>query len=122
MAERIEFTLKVKWEALIRQNFRCASCAAVIHGVGESGTRDHAFGERAEAHHVRHAMANGDGDAGNCVVVCHSCHYSAHGGGHFQDNTEQMQGKPSDYPCYDGDSRACKKLAKDFDKRFHSGR
>ena len=104
---RQEFSRSLKKQALRRQNFRCGSCAVRLFDIGEAGLAWHVFGERAEAHHIKHANAGGTGKLANCIILCRSCHYSVHGGGTFNDNSKTMQGKPADYVCYDGNSKAC---------------
>jgi HNH endonuclease len=66
----------------------------------------HKFGEWGEAHHIRHANVGGDASLENCVVICRSCHYSAHGGGDYRDNSEQMQGREGDFPYFRGTPRS----------------
>jgi 5-methylcytosine-specific restriction endonuclease McrA len=99
--KRKEFSSKTIKAALKRQDSRCASCGTRIFRLGRDPGA-HAFGECAEGHHIRHAKAGGNSSAENCVVICKSCHYSAHGGGDFRDNSEPMQGKPQDFPYYGG--------------------
>jgi len=99
--KRAEFSKSTMKAALVRQEHRCASCGTPIVTLGrEPGL--HAFGEWGEAHHVRHARAGGDASLENCVIICWSCHYSAHGGGDYRDNSEQMQGSEGDFPGYYG--------------------
>ena len=118
MGKRAEFTQKTMDEALYRQDNRCGSCGAYIHSFGKDSARGHAFGEWVEAHHIRHANAGGNASLQNCVIICKSCHYSAHGSV-FQDNSETMQGKPKDFPCYNGTkSSECAELARQMDKKF----
>lgn len=71
--------------ALARQKFRRASCETVITAIGEGGQADHPFGERAEGHHVIPNKMGGPITVENCVVLCRSCHYSAHQGGLWRD-------------------------------------
>jgi 5-methylcytosine-specific restriction endonuclease McrA len=87
--------------ALARQQHRCASCETPIVALGRRPEL-HLFGEWGEAHHVRHARAGGDASFENCVIICRSCHYSAHAGGDYRDNSEQMQGSVADFPNYYG--------------------
>jgi HNH endonuclease len=119
--ERQEFTTETMKAALRRQDNRCGSCGVYIYEFGKDGARGHAFGEWAEAHHIRHAHAGGDPSVQNCVVVCKSCHYSAHGGGNYRDNSEGMQGRQKDFPCYNGTKVAnspCAELAREMDEKF----
>jgi hypothetical protein len=62
----------------------------------------HKFGERAEAHHVLPVSAGGTAHVDNCVVLCRSCHYSAHQGGRWADNSiyetaMDRSGRPARY-------------------------
>ncbi|MGQ0484935.1 MAG: HNH endonuclease [Hyphomicrobiales bacterium] len=93
---------------------------ARLFDIGEGGLAWHVFGERADAHHIKHANAGGTGQLANCIILCRSCHYSVHGGGTFTVNSGTMQGRQSDYVCYDGNSNACGKLAAELDKRFNT--
>jgi predicted restriction endonuclease len=74
-----------KWKALARQKYHCGSCGTRIVAVGEAGKTDHKFGERAEAHHLIPNKQHGPATVANCVVLCRSCHYSAHRGGDWRD-------------------------------------
>ena len=98
--KRAEFSKATKEAALVRQGYKCASCATPIVALGQRQDL-HAFGEWGEAHHIRHSRAGGDNSLENCVIICRSCHYSAHGGGDYRDNSEQMQGSKTDFPYYD---------------------
>jgi hypothetical protein len=71
--------------ALARQKFRCGSCETLITDVGEAGISTHAFGERAEGHHIIPHKMGGPISLENCVVLCRSCHIGAHQGGRWQD-------------------------------------
>jgi HNH endonuclease len=116
--QRKEFSRKTMQAALQRQDSRCASCGVFISNLGKDPGM-HVFGECAQAHHVRHANAGGDASVENCVLICTSCHYSAHGGGEYRDNSETMQGTPRDFPCYGGlKDSSCMKLAREMDERF----
>jgi 5-methylcytosine-specific restriction endonuclease McrA len=116
--KRKEFTDRTIKAALRRQDSRCASCGTRVYKLGKE-PGPHAFGEWVEAHHVRHANAGGDSSVENCVVICQSCHYSAHGGGDYRDNSEMMQGTRDDFPCYDGTKEPrCMKLAAEMDEKF----
>jgi HNH endonuclease len=53
--------------------------------MGNDGARLHKFGERAEVHHVVPVLAGGTSQVDNCVILCRSCHYSAHQGGLWSD-------------------------------------
>jgi 5-methylcytosine-specific restriction endonuclease McrA len=98
--ERLEFTPKTKELALARQKFRCASCGERITKLGEAGRSHHTFGEIGHAHHVDHAKSGGANSLDNCVVLCQSCHYSAHEGGRYRHGT--VIGRRSDFPHFDG--------------------
>jgi len=71
--------------ALVRQKFRCASCGEPISRIGEAGQADHRHWERAEAHHLIPNKKGGPVTIDNCVVLCRTCHYSAHQGGLWRD-------------------------------------
>src|SRR5262249_46866974 len=99
--KRAEFSQATMKAALARQANRCASCGTPIAMLGKRPDL-HEFGEWGEAHHIRHARAGGDASLQNCVIICWSCHYSAHGGGDYRDNSEQMQGCESDFLFFRG--------------------
>lgn len=80
-----EFDRSTIEAAFGRQGGLCASCGTRIWKMGNDGALWHKFGERAEAHHVRPVKAGGSAAVENCVVVCRSCHYSAHQGGRWAD-------------------------------------
>jgi HNH endonuclease len=80
-----EFTSATIKAAFVRQNGHCASCGIRIWKMGREGAMWHKFGEHAEAHHVKPVLAGGTADADNCVILCRTCHYSAHQGGNWQD-------------------------------------
>jgi 5-methylcytosine-specific restriction endonuclease McrA len=95
-----EFTRKTKLAALQRQKHRCASCGTSIGELGYAGQAAHEFGETAEAHHVKHVKSGGTNTLENCVILCWSCHYSAHEGGNYRRGT--VVGTPDDFPYYHG--------------------
>jgi len=80
-----EFSSKTIKEAFARQAGYCASCGIRIPKLGNAGAKDHYFGERAEAHHVRPVLAGGTAQVENCVILCRTCHYSAHQAGQWSD-------------------------------------
>jgi hypothetical protein len=77
------FPVSVQTAALMRQKNRCGSCGTPISAIGQSGASTHRFGEGAEGHHVIPHQMGGPLTLDNCVVLCKSCHYSVHRGGHF---------------------------------------
>ena len=81
MSRPNEFSMVTQQQALLRQRHRCASCGTSISRVGEAGRNEHRFGEGAQAHHVQHVKFGGLACLDNCVILCQSCHYSAHEGG-----------------------------------------
>jgi HNH endonuclease len=83
--DHVNFPPAIKKQALARQKFHCASCRAMIADVGEGAREDNPFGERAEAHHLIPHKMGGPPTTANCVVLCRSCHYSAHQGGRWRD-------------------------------------
>jgi hypothetical protein len=116
---RRTFSLEIKLAALARQDNRCGSCGVHIHDFGKTEVERHAFGEWAEAHHIRHFKSGGLSSLVNCVVICKSCHYSAHVGGDYRDNSEAVQGTPADFVCYNGlRNLECRKIAGEMDKKF----
>ncbi len=98
-----EFSASTKREALERQGYRCASCGTPISGLRSSDAATHAFGEGAQAHHLVHVKHFGSDRVDNCVILCTSCHYSAHEGGNFRHGHEL--GQPADFPYYSSRSR-----------------
>ena len=87
MARRGEkdFSAKTIKAALARQSGYCASCGTRIWKIGNDGAMRHKFGERAEAHHVLPVLAGGTAHVDNCVILCRTCHYSAHQAGRWAD-------------------------------------
>jgi hypothetical protein len=81
------FSLTTQRLALVRQKFRCASCGEPIGQIGEAGQASHRFGERAEGHHLIPNKKGGPVTIENCVVLCRTCHYSAHQGGRWRDTS-----------------------------------
>ena len=100
MSRPNEFSRPTQQMALARQKHRCASCGTRITALGEAGRAAHRFGEGAQAHHVRHVKLGGTDAAHNCVILCGSCHYSAHEGGNYRFGT--VVGRQSDYPHFNG--------------------
>ena len=103
MSRPNEFTRVTKELALLRQENHCAACGEFILAIGEFGREAHYFGESAEAHHVRPISQGGTDAIRNCVIICKSCHYTAHEGGNFrfsdlrltQSDYEYFNGKPA---------------------------
>jgi len=100
MIRRRRFSKKTQEVALIRQNHRCGSCGVKITKLGRAGAPQHKFGEVAHAHHIVHAKYGGRGTVENCVILCSSCHYSAHEGGDYRFGS--VQGTPKDFPYFEG--------------------
>jgi hypothetical protein len=109
----LNFPATIQQKALARQKYKCASCETPISDIGERGRETHRFGERVEGHHVIPHKLGGPISCENCVVLCRSCHYSAHQAGHWRDASIYddlkllpMQGrikKVADmYPSYEG--------------------
>lgn len=99
--------------ALVRQRFRCASCGAIIWGLGHSASDFHKYGEHAEGHHVIPHLDGGPNIVENCVVVCRSCHINAHQGAKWGDISmyealrqlpigERIKTVAAEYPYYTG--------------------
>jgi 5-methylcytosine-specific restriction endonuclease McrA len=95
-----EFSRVTQQHALVRQKYRCASCGTRILQLGNAAREQHRFGEGAQAHHVRHIKFAGSDSVDNCVILCRSCHYSAHEGGNYRYGT--VVGRESDYPHFHG--------------------
>ena len=95
-----EFSGSTRQLALARQRFRCASCGTHIFRLGDGGRAEHKYGEGAQAHHLRHIKLLGSDSVDNCVILCQSCHYSAHEGGNYRFGT--VVGHESDYPHFRG--------------------
>ncbi|MBN9063007.1 MAG: hypothetical protein BGP06_08955 [Rhizobiales bacterium 65-9] len=82
----IPFSPQTQAAALKRQGYVCASCGSRIWVAGRRGAASHRFGEGSEGHHViPFEGMNGPNSVENCVVLCKSCHNSAHQGGRFAD-------------------------------------
>lgn len=95
-----EFSRATQWQALSRQKNRCASCGVRISALGDEGREEHPYGEGAQAHHARHIKSMGSDSVDNCVILCQSCHYSAHEGGNCRFGTAMVRGE--EYPHFRG--------------------
>ncbi|HLG17541.1 MAG TPA: HNH endonuclease [Blastocatellia bacterium] len=95
-----EFSRATQQLALVRQKYRCASCGTHIFRLGDAGRAEHQYGEGARAHHIQHVKFEGPKFVDNCVILCESCHYSAHEGGNYRRGT--VVGSKSDFPHFDG--------------------
>lgn len=95
-----EFSRRTQELALARQGGRCASCGTEIFALGTAGQSEHKYGEGAQAHHLRHVKFDGSNSVDNCVILCQSCHYSAHEGGNYRFGT--VIGREGDYPHFRG--------------------
>jgi hypothetical protein len=84
-SDHMPFPPHIQRLALARQKFRCASCKTPIIAIGETGQAHHKFGERAEGHHLIPNKMGGPITTDNCVVLCSSCHRSAHQGARWRD-------------------------------------
>jgi 5-methylcytosine-specific restriction endonuclease McrA len=104
-----EFDPGTQFAALKRQIFRCASCGAEITALGEAGREDHEFGEIAHAHHMVKAMNGGNPLLDNCVILCQSCHYSAHEGGRYWKGT--VEAAEDDFEFFNGPPKKKSKSA-----------
>jgi len=99
MSDKSKFPNHTKKAAFDRQGHKCASCNTEIAGLGHEARNKHKHGERAEAHHIKHVQHGGSNDLSNCVILCWSCHFSAHGG-NFGDKDPDFIGKESDFPYF----------------------
>jgi 5-methylcytosine-specific restriction endonuclease McrA len=95
-----EFSRPTQELALTRQQRRCGSCGTQILRLGHAGQATHRYGERAQAHHIRHIKFGGTEFLDNCVILCDSCHYSVHEGGNYRYGT--VLGNVSDFPYFNG--------------------
>jgi 5-methylcytosine-specific restriction endonuclease McrA len=93
-----EFDRATQLSALVRQEFRCASCGEPILMLGQAGREAHPFGEMAHAHHKKPISKGGRNDLSNCVIICESCHYSVHEGGRYATGT--VVGRRKDFPFF----------------------
>jgi hypothetical protein len=100
MILRSEFSISTQKAALKRQKNRCASCGEKITKLGNAGRGDHKFDEGVQAHHLKHCKLGGTNTVSNCVILCWSCHYSAHEGGNYRGGT--VIGRPKDFPHFNG--------------------
>jgi 5-methylcytosine-specific restriction endonuclease McrA len=98
MATANSFTNATKQAALERQKHRCAMCGERIAALGHAGQAEHRFGEGAHAHHMNHVKLGGARDVENCVILCWSCHYSAHEGGNYR--RSEIVGAAEDYEFF----------------------
>jgi 5-methylcytosine-specific restriction endonuclease McrA len=99
MARVNEFSMGTKQAALVRQKNRCASCGTNIWTLGNTGRAKHEFSEGARAHHMRPIQCGGSDDVTNCVIICESCHYSAHFGGDYR---ARIIAHPRDFLFFNG--------------------
>lgn len=95
-----EFSHTTQQQALTRQKNRCGSCGTPIAFLGQAGKSTHKFGEGAQAHHIRHIKLGGTEALDNCVILCQSCHYSAHEGGNYR--LGMIPGHKGDFGYYNG--------------------
>ena len=95
-----EFATSTKMQDLARQNFQCASCGSLIVPFGGGKLESVAWGESAHAHHRRPIRCGGKATVHNCVILCESCHFSAHEGGNYAKGT--VVGQVEDYPFFFG--------------------
>ncbi len=100
MARPNEFSRATQRAALERQQNRCASCGTAIAALGNAGRAEHAFGEGVQAHHLLPIRSGGTNAVENCVILCGSCHYSAHEGGNYRSGT--VVGWEDDFPHFRG--------------------
>ncbi len=101
-----EFSYQTKRRALDRQDYLCASCASLILPF-DGRLVSVAWEESAHAHHRKPMHSGGGGNVENCVILCSSCHYSAHEGGRYRPYDEKKKndalfGRIRDFPYYRG--------------------
>jgi 5-methylcytosine-specific restriction endonuclease McrA len=95
-----EFSAQIKLHALARQDFLCASCASLIAPFTARKLMSAAWGESAHAHHRKPVKSGGGGNVENCVILCESCHYSAHEGGNYKSG--KVWGRIRNFPFFYG--------------------
>ena len=95
-----EFTAQIKMQAWSRQDFLGGSCGELIVPFGGKKLVSVAWGESAHAHHRKPVKIGGGGNVENCVILCESCHYSAHEGGNYKHGT--VWGRIKDFPYFYG--------------------
>lgn len=100
MSRPEDFTAETQRHAWARQDRLCGSCGTPIHRLGAEGRSLHEFGEVAHAHHMRPVRLGGKGSSSNCVILCQTCHYTAHEGGNYRYGT--VVGSAEDFPHFDG--------------------
>jgi len=103
MSRPFNFPTKTKRAALARQQNQCGACGVKISKLGNAGRQDHQFGEGADAHHVRPVKSGGTDALDNCVILCSSCHYSAHEGGNYVHGT--VIGEVGDFEFFYGPAK-----------------
>jgi 5-methylcytosine-specific restriction endonuclease McrA len=94
-----EFSVVTQKTALARQQNLCASCGTIIFVLGNAAQGEHEFGEGAQAHHRKHVKLGGLATLDNCVILCQSCHYSAHEGDYAGG---KVVGRKIDFPFFRG--------------------
>jgi 5-methylcytosine-specific restriction endonuclease McrA len=105
-----EFSLVTQKLALARQKNRCASCGTIIFSLGDAAQTEHEYSEGAHAHHRKHINKGGLATLDNCVILCWSCHYSAHEGGIYHPYRDKntgivhglVVGRKIDFPYFRG--------------------
>jgi 5-methylcytosine-specific restriction endonuclease McrA len=75
-------------------------CGNRFAALGPAGQAEHVFGEGSHAHHMRHVKQGGTNGLDNCVILCWSCHYSAHEGGNYRRGT--IDSSAEDYDFFNG--------------------
>lgn len=65
----------------------------------QRGVEEHEYGEGAQAHHRKHIKLGGLPTLDNCVILCQSCHYSAHEGNY---RLGKVVGRKIDFPYFQG--------------------
>ena len=95
-----EFSNQIKMQALSRQEFLCGSCGDLIVPFSRNELVSVAWDETAHAHHRKPIKMGGGGNVENCVILCETCHYSAHEGGSYAHGT--VWGRIKDFPYFYG--------------------
>ena len=98
-----EVSTNTKRKALARQDFLCGSCGSLILPFGAKKLVSVAWGESAHAHHRKPVRMGGGVTLANCVILCESCHYSAHEGGRYSKGT--VWGRITDFEYFYGKSK-----------------
>jgi DNA-directed RNA polymerase subunit RPC12/RpoP len=110
MARPFDFSDKVKWEAMLRQKYRCGHCGGDLRKILDN------------AHHVVPNQAGGASNPAhqwlkstiNCIYLCDDCHVEVHEDGKFR--TGAVWAADHYRYSHGGDHGAHRKWVKELDK------